>query len=192
MKLGSNLNGAQFSEDLTHRYALWRSWAPGPSCMFIGLNPSVADHEKDDPTIRKCIGFAKRWGYGTIYMQNLFTQITTDPKKLKPEPLCEEAIRCMRGDALAAAKVICCWGAFEEARTGLERIAGTLREAKIKTLHCIGKTKLGAPRHPSRIAYATKLEVFAKWREPLFDTEPIPTAGMAKLNYFYSPKGNQK
>ena len=190
MKLGNELNGASFSEDRTHRYALWRDWAPGARCLFIGLNPSVADHEKDDPTIRKCIGFAKRWGFNGICMLNLFTQVTTDPKKLKPEPLNAEAARLMMGHASMAEKVICCWGAFEEATTGLVRIYDALQLARVKTLYCLGKTKSGAPRHPSRIAYATKLEVFAKWHESLFDTEPMPDPGKVKLNYFYKPKGD--
>jgi hypothetical protein len=162
MKLGNELNGASFSEDRTHRYALWRDWAPGARCLFIGLNPSVADHEKDDPTIRKCIGFAKRWGYNGIYMLNLFTQITTDPKQLKPEPLTAEAWRSMAGDACSAGKVICCWGAFKEAENGLERIKHCLQFAGVRTVYCLGRTTSGAPRHPSRIAYATKLEVFAE------------------------------
>lgn len=50
--------GAQFSDCRMYRYALWRVWAQGDGCItFIGLNPSTADENKDDPTIRRCIGF---------------------------------------------------------------------------------------------------------------------------------------
>ena len=53
--------------------------------MFIGLNPSTADERLDDPTIRHCVGFAARWGYGGIFMCNVFTLVSTDPKKLNVE-----------------------------------------------------------------------------------------------------------
>lgn len=59
--------GATFSKDRLYRYQLWRIWDESkPYMNVIGLNPSTADETKDDPTIRRCLGFAKAWGYGAL------------------------------------------------------------------------------------------------------------------------------
>ncbi len=64
---------AKLSDCRIYRYALWRIWDDAkPLVMFIGLNPSTADETEDDPTIRRCISFAQNWGYGGLYMANLF------------------------------------------------------------------------------------------------------------------------
>lgn len=66
-----------------YRYTLTRTWESRPRvCAFIGLNPSTADATQDDPTIRKCIGFAKKWGYGGIVMLNLYAWRATKPADL--------------------------------------------------------------------------------------------------------------
>ena len=75
---------AVFSPCRTYRYALSRVWAADkPYALFIGLNPSTADETLDDPTIRRCIDFAKRWGYGGLVMANLFAYRATDPAVMK-------------------------------------------------------------------------------------------------------------
>lgn len=63
-----------------YRYELWRKWGDKPYCAFIGLNPSTADENIDDPTIRRCVGFAKAWGYGGLCMVNLFAFRATKPE----------------------------------------------------------------------------------------------------------------
>ena len=64
---------AIFSPDRIHRYGLWRIWDDAlPKVLFIGLNPSTADELKNDPTIRRCIGYAKDWGYGGYIMGNIY------------------------------------------------------------------------------------------------------------------------
>jgi hypothetical protein len=68
----------------TYRYRLTRLWDETlPMLGWIMLNPSTADASVDDPTIRKCIGFAKRGGFGSIVVTNLFAFRATDPKELK-------------------------------------------------------------------------------------------------------------
>ena len=58
-------SNATFDKDRVYRFALWRFWDDGlPKIMFVGLNPSTADENKNDPTVRRCIGFAERWGFG--------------------------------------------------------------------------------------------------------------------------------
>lgn len=77
---------ATLSEDRKYRYTLTRIWdETKPKVMFIGLNPSTADETKDDPTIIRCINFAKSWGYGGLEMTNLFAFRATNPKVMKNE-----------------------------------------------------------------------------------------------------------
>ena len=69
--------GAYFSPCRKYRYALWRIWNQNkPYAMFIGLNPSIADEVYDDPTIKRCINYSKSWGYGGVYMTNLFSYVS--------------------------------------------------------------------------------------------------------------------
>ncbi|MCU7816788.1 MAG: DUF1643 domain-containing protein [Candidatus Thiodiazotropha sp. (ex Rostrolucina anterorostrata)] len=76
--------GAVLSPDRDYRYSLWRIWQPDdPYALFIGLNPSTADEYENDPTIRRCIRFAKDWGFGGLYMANLFAIRATKPKIMK-------------------------------------------------------------------------------------------------------------
>ena len=73
-------SGAIFSSCRKYRYALWRNWDESkPRPMIIGLNPSTADEKENDPTIVRCINFAKSWGYGGVYVANLFAFRATLP-----------------------------------------------------------------------------------------------------------------
>ena len=75
--------GAIISDCNKYRYSLWRIWdKEKPIFTFVGLNPSTADHEQDDRTIRRCINFAKSWGGGGIYMANLFAYRATEPQEM--------------------------------------------------------------------------------------------------------------
>lgn len=72
---------AVFSPCRAYRYTLMREWIGGTGTVnFVGLNPSTADETQDDPTIRRCIGFAKAWGFQRLCMLNLFAFRATDPK----------------------------------------------------------------------------------------------------------------
>ena len=75
---------AKFSACRKYRYALWRTWDESkPYVMIIGLNPSTADENKNDPTITRCINFAKSWGYGGVCVTNLFAFRATVPSDMK-------------------------------------------------------------------------------------------------------------
>lgn len=75
---------AILSDDRKYRYSLSRVWDESKNkVMFIGLNPSTADETEDDPTIRRCINFAKSWGYVGLEMTNLFAFRATAPKDMK-------------------------------------------------------------------------------------------------------------
>jgi hypothetical protein len=74
---------AVLSECGRYRYVLTRTWDHDlAACAFIGLNPSTADAHEDDPTIRRCIRFARDWGHGGLIMLNLFAWRSTDPRGL--------------------------------------------------------------------------------------------------------------
>lgn len=75
--------GAVLSECGLYRYQLWRIWDDQkPKVLFIMHNPSTADADDDDPTIRRCVAFVKSWGYGGFYVGNLTPYRATDPKSL--------------------------------------------------------------------------------------------------------------
>lgn len=106
--------GAYISEDLQHRYRLWRIWDKDkPSVMFIMLNPSTADHKDDDPTIRRCINYAKAWGYGSLYVGNLYSFRTSSPKELRSSDNYHMTIKNfqhLKEMAQECEEVICAWG----------------------------------------------------------------------------------
>lgn len=136
-----------FSQSRTWRYALWRQWgAPdGPYAMFIGLNPSTADETLDDPTVRRCIRYAKEFGYDALCMTNLFAYRATYPRDMKAfinpvGPLNDEYLK---NAAAHAGLVVAAWGTHG---TFLER--GEKVRRMIPNLHCLKVTKGGHPAHP--------------------------------------------
>jgi hypothetical protein len=150
-------SGAAFSPTRNYRYALWRRWEPNaPYVLFIGLNPSTADENEDDPTLRRCKRFAADWGYGAIYMANLFALRATDPKEMLEhgDPIGADNDRWLENLARGAGLVVAAWGAHG----GHQR-----RDDQVKTLlhcelKCLGKTKSGRPRHPLYIKADKPLE----------------------------------
>jgi hypothetical protein len=150
--------GAAFSGCRTFRYDLWRVWSDGPSVAFIGLNPSTADETQDDPTIRRCIGFAKSWGFGRMHMLNLYAYRSTDPIRLLPElegkigPANDETIFNV---ANGCRFVVPAWGAFPFARARGEQVVRRLiaHGAQVRVL---GRNKDGSPKHPLYIRADTQ------------------------------------
>lgn len=118
--------------------------------MWIGLNPSTADDTLDDPTIRRCMGFTKRWGYLTMCMTNLFAYRATLPKDMKcqPYPIGQDNDQWLAATARDAALIIACWG------THGQHMA---RDAEVWKLldgiKCLRLTKDGHPEHPLYLPY---------------------------------------
>lgn len=104
---------ATISDDQIYRYKLSRTWdSTKPTILFIGLNPSIADETIDDPTITRCINYAKDWGYGTLLMANLFAFRSTYPKDiyLTDNPIGNENDNYILECVAQSDLVVACWG----------------------------------------------------------------------------------
>ena len=137
MKIPYVAAGAEI--DGAYRYSLWRRWstaaAPG-SVLFVMLNPSTADAYADDPTIRRCMGFARSWGYGGIMVGNLFAFRAADPRN-----------DVVLGNlARAADLIVCAWGAHRMVTRRAPAVIELLR--RIGHPHYLELTATGEPRHP--------------------------------------------
>lgn len=154
---------AFFDEDRSHRYALWRTWGQGPECVFIGLNPSLANEEKDDPTIRRCINFAKEWGYGGLIMLNIFAAVTPYPSLLQAmvNPIGELNTRVIVRHCKKADIVVACWGGIAYGRDQADHILAMVLKERGE-IHCLGVNKDGTPKHPLYLASSTKPRVWRK------------------------------
>lgn len=152
------IRAAVVSNDGRYRYMLSRSWDPLLPCvLFVMLNPSTADGLVDDATIRKCIGFAKLWGYGGIWVVNLYALRATDQRELWL--LGRDARIGPRNDAwiqtmaqIAGDHVVLAWGAHN---TDLDREHAVMQW--VREVKCLGWNADGSPRHPLMLAYDTQL-----------------------------------
>ncbi len=144
-----NMSSAEFSPCGDYRYSLWRWWdKPKGYCMFIGLNPSTADAENDDPTIRRCKRFAKDFGYGGLCMANLFALRATNPKDMlsHANPIGPENDRWLCDLAHQAGMIVVAWGTHGGHRKRDQHVCFMLE--CITGLKCLKLTKKGYPQHP--------------------------------------------
>lgn len=141
-----------------YRFSLTRSWdatplapgqRPGRRCLFVMLNPSTADAMEDDPTIRRCVGFARSWGFTLLHVVNLFAYRATVPADLynRADPVGQNNDGWILDAARAADQVVCAWGAHGGYRSRGNEVASLLRGEGI-ALFCLGETDEGHPRHP--------------------------------------------
>jgi hypothetical protein len=146
--------GATFDETGRYRYALWRAWDPAaPDIAFVMLNPNRADAICDDPTIRRCVGFARAWGFGRLWVVNLFGYRARDPRDLRAvaDPIGSDNDRHLVRAARRAAMVIAAWGNAGTFGGRDREVIELLREGD-RTIHCLGVTRCGCPRHPLYLA----------------------------------------
>ncbi len=143
-------SGAFFDPDPCYRYTLWRRWDSlfgddTDLVAFVGLNPSTADAFKNDPTIRRCISFAKDWGFGGMVMLNLFAFRATDPKVMKghPSPVGPLNNVVIKEVTDSVSMTVCAWGVHGKF---MNRANEVLR--LIKKPHHLGLTADGLPLHP--------------------------------------------
>lgn len=150
---------------LAYRLSLGRIWDRAlPPMVLFGLNPSTADAEKDDQTIRRGRTFAKREGKGSLLMLNLFAFRSTDPKLLETVedpvgPKNDETIRTVLMSGGGPKLVVCAWGSLanEKQRARAKEVVEMIRDAGCEPM-CFGRTKDRSPRHPSRLANDVVLE----------------------------------
>lgn len=113
--------------------------------MFVGLNPSTADETQDDPTIRRCVAYAKAWGFDGLLMGNLFAFRATDPEAMLKcaDPVGEDTDSWLRIMAKEAGIVIAAWGALGGHRGRDQDVRSLMSE-----LHYLKLTANGQPGHP--------------------------------------------
>ena len=148
-------SSALFSECRTYRYALWRLWDESlDSILFIGLNPSTADESHNDPTISRCINFAKKWGYGGLCMANLFAYRATQPRimMLADDPIGPDNDQILFDLVSKTDIVVAAWGNHGSFMGRSAHIARSIHNLK-----CLGFNKSGEPVHPLYLAESTSL-----------------------------------
>lgn len=160
---------ASLSPDGKSRYTLSRVWDDNKrTLMFVMLNPSTADASVDDATIRKCIGFAQRGGYGAILVVNLFAFRARDPEDLKKagfpySPVDDSVIREALIEMEENDGTVCCaWGAkarWPKVAARAEQVLRIIREsgARPKALRILED---GIPSHPLMLSYECTLKDF--------------------------------
>jgi len=146
--------GATLSPCRKYRYQLWRWWDTSlPKVMFVGLNPSTADESEDDHTIRRCINFAKSWGYGGLFMVNLFAYRTKDPAVMMatPDPVGEFNDYELLSTYNVVDLAVACWGTNGSFMDRDKAVREMLPD-----LHVLVLTKHGHPGHPARLSKSLK------------------------------------
>jgi hypothetical protein len=139
-----------------YRYALGRRWAPGPKLALLMLNGSTADHRKDDPTVRRGIGFAKTLECGTLEVANLYGLRSKDPSKLwiERDPIGLENDSWILKVCDGAEAILVAWGAHKKAKARADYVMDVLLSGR--RLLCLRQTKEGFPEHPLYIPSAQR------------------------------------
>lgn len=154
---------AEFSDCGLYRYRLERrlGFVYSKVCTFLMLNPSTADAEEDDPTIRRCIAFAHTWRCGSLIVTNIFAYRATDPKVMKAvdDPVGPDndaaILRAANDAARSGGLLICAWGAHGRHRDRDQAVMQLLERAPIEPM-ALDETMDGSPRHPLYIRGAAK------------------------------------
>lgn len=153
---------ADFSPCRTWRYTLIRTWDVGkPRVLFILLNPSTADETQDDPTNRRGIGYAMDWGFGGVVFCNLFAVRTPEPKVMMKalDPIGPQNDAWIMREVLKAGKVVAAWGVHGRHQDRDYKVRRVLRDSGV-TIHHLGLTKLGHPKHILYLKRSTQLQEF--------------------------------
>ena len=165
-------NPCTFSPDRRHRYSLDHLLpepAPEPRraslVMWIGLNPSTADENQLDPTLRRIAAFSRREGFGGFVMTNLFAFRATRPADMMAarDPVGPDNDRILARTARRCELVVAAWGAHGDFENRAERVRRLLRGARVVHLGC---TQGGHPRHPLYVRGTTPLTPYDPPVEP--------------------------
>ena len=152
-------SSAVISTNGSYRYALYRDWGPGPNVAFVMLNPSSADAEVDDPTVRRCIGFAEREGMGSLTVINLYALRSTDPRYLAAhiDPVGPDNQYWWDKALGVADLIVAAWGV---AGGWDVPVTTPICEAEMIGWSCLGLTKDGYPKHPLYVPASAPLIPF--------------------------------
>ncbi len=157
--VGDSRQGAVFSPCRDYRYLLWRRLSRSHKAMlFILLNPSTADEQQDDPTIRRCIGFARTWGIGRLFVANIFAYRDTYPAGMKQRadpigPLNKTYIlwAAQQIQTTATARyqplIVCAWGNHGEHLQQGRAVRDWLQQERLQASY-LRQTQSGHPTHP--------------------------------------------
>lgn len=161
----SSDSGAIFSTDRKERFVLWRNWDnTKPKVLFIGLNPSTANEQFNDPTTKRIITHSKRLGFGGCFLMNCFSQITTDPKQLNPSRDWQQNLKLLNLIAPISEEVIFAWGKHPLVKQLGRDVFFENRFSKAK---CLGNNLDGSPKHPLYLPYSLKLRKFSNERDSI-------------------------
>lgn len=181
--------GATLSGDRTRRYLLWRPTGArgGATCTFVMLNPSTADERDNDATVRRCVNYARGWGYSMLKIVNLWSYRTAHPSELKrmvEQGGVEHVRNIMAGKPgggvdienvnhvrLACSEqgtlVVCAWGAHGSF-LGRDAYVAHVLESDGVVLHALEFTKSGAPKHPVRLRKDLQPVQWTSWSQQAF------------------------
>jgi len=148
--------GADISDCGFYRYRLWRIWGDRPLACFVMLNPSTADADVDDATIRRCVGFARSWGCGGVMVVNLFAYRATNPKNLveSVDPVGPSNDAFLAAEVAACNPVVLGWGGHG---AKVPRRVEDVLKLIPRPRWCLGITRTGQPKHPLYIPGDTPL-----------------------------------
>jgi len=141
---------ATFDPTRVYRFRLTRTWDPGlPRVNFLMLNPSTADAHVLDPTVRRCVGFARAWGFGTLVVTNIFAFRATDPAVLArvDDPVGPGNDRAIIDAAVSADRVVAAWGTRGSHLARGEQVAGLLVDHGVAAM-ALRATRDRHPAHP--------------------------------------------
>lgn len=142
-----------------YRYELGRRWGDGPLLDWVMLNPSTADGDTDDPTIKRCMRFAKDWGFNGIRVTNLFAYRATDPDALGKN--FSDPFGPQNGDYLQSWDgpiTVCAWGSHRAIENMKTKHLEVLFEREDVAFMCLGVNKDGSPKHPLYVPAACGLQ----------------------------------
>lgn len=156
--------GATFSPCNRYRYTLWREWGDwtlsDPQVLFIMLNPSTADAQVLDPTVRRCLGYAMDWGFKRMIVANLFALRSTDPAALKQveDPVGPDNDLVIGIGASTSTLIVAAWGTHGIFKGRDQEVLKIIRNWK--DLYCLALTRKGIPAHPLYLKKELKPTLF--------------------------------
>lgn len=153
---------ATLSSDRLYRYDLTRQWGTGSSVLWVMLNPSTADADVDDPTIRRVVDFTQRWGCDKAVVVNLFALRATDPRDMlaHPSPVGADNDEWIRHHASSAELIVAAWGVAAKGVRDRAAVVQTMLRP-FGTLHCLERTVAGHPKHPLYVHSERKPQLWA-------------------------------